>query len=68
MDWVAAFGGFLYKFLVGDDLLVAAVMLVTLALCGVLAQLRLNPWWLVPPVAVAMTGLSLRRRRLAITK
>jgi hypothetical protein len=60
--WVAALGEFLYKFLVGDDLPVALVMLAALALSGLLARGHVDAWWLVPPVAVAMTAVSLRRR------
>ena len=62
LGWIAAFGRFLYKFLVGDDLLVAAVMLAALALSGLLARGRVDAWWVVPPLAVAMTAVSLRRR------
>ena len=60
--WLGAPARFLYKFLVGDDLLVAAVMLAALTLSGLLARGRVDPWWLVPPVAVGMTAVSLRRR------
>ena len=61
LAWLLAFVRFLYKFLVGDDLLVAVVMLLALALAGLLARARIDPWWLVPPIAVAMTAVSLRR-------
>ena len=62
LGWFAAFGRFLYKFLVGDDPLVAVVMLAALALSGLLARGRVDAWWLLPPLAVAMTAVSLRRR------
>ena len=61
LRWLAGLGRFLYKFLVGDDLAVALVMLATLAVAGLLARVRVEPWWLVPPVALAMTAVSLRR-------
>jgi len=62
LDVIGAFARFLYKFLVGDDLLVAVVMLAALALSGVLVRARIDAWWLVPPAAVLMTAVSLRRR------
>lgn len=53
---------FFYGFIVGDDPTVAVVMLVTLAATAWLVAGGVNSWWLVPPVAVAMTGVSLWRR------
>jgi hypothetical protein len=65
LRWLAAFARFLYKFLVGDDLLVAIVMALTLAASALLVHDHVNAWWLVPPLAVAMTAVSLRRRARA---
>lgn len=62
LRWAAGFARFLYKFLVGDDLLVAGVMLVALAVSGLLLHGHVEAWWLVPPVAVTMTAISLHRR------
>jgi hypothetical protein len=56
---------FLYHFIVGDDLVVAIVMILALAATGVLVANGINAWWLVPPLAVVMTGVSLRRRGVA---
>lgn len=56
---------FLYRFLVGDDWVVATVMLAGLALTGILAAGGANAWWITPPLAVVMTGMSLRYRRAA---
>jgi hypothetical protein len=60
---VAAVARFLYGFVVGDDWTVALVMLLALAGTAVLTGLRVNTWWLVPALAVVMTGVSLYRRR-----
>jgi hypothetical protein len=60
---VAAVARFLYGFVVGDDWTVALVMLLALAGTAVLTGLRVNAWWLVPALAVVMTGVSLYRRR-----
>ena len=57
---------FVYRFIVGDDPIVAVVMVVSLAITAALVAARVNAWWLVPPIAVAMTGLSLWRRRTKV--
>jgi hypothetical protein len=54
-------GRFLYRFIVGDDWTVAVVMLLALAATGVLVAHQVSAWWLVPPLAILMTGISLRR-------
>jgi hypothetical protein len=54
---------FFYRFVVGDDPIVAVVMLLALGITAALVWRNVNAWWLVPPVAVAMTGVSLWRRR-----
>jgi hypothetical protein len=53
---------FLYQFVVGDDPLAAAVMLLALGVTAILVGARINAWWLVPAAAIAMTWVSLRRR------
>lgn len=58
-----AAGLFLYGFLVGDDPVLAVVMLASLLVTALLVAVHINAWWLVPPVAVTMTGLNLLRRR-----
>jgi uncharacterized membrane protein YfcA len=52
---------FLYSFVVGDDWTVALVILLALAATGVLVANHVSAWWLVPFVAIFMTGVSLRR-------
>ena len=61
---------FLYGFIVGDDWIVAVVMLVALAATGFLVARGISAWWLVPLLAIVMTGISLRRstRRRPATK
>ena len=56
---------FIYRFIVGDDWTVAVVMLLALAATAAMVGNRLDAWWLVPVLAVVMTGVSLRRRRAA---
>ncbi len=57
-----AVGRFLYGFVVGDDWTVAVVMVLALALTGLLVSIGIDAWWLVPPLAVVMTGIALWRR------
>ena len=61
--WLAAVGRFFYRFVVGDDWSVAVVMLLALAVTAVLIANGIDAWWLVPPLAVVMTGVALWRRR-----
>ena len=63
VGWLAAVGRFFYRFVVGDDWSVAAVMLLALAATAALVGKQINAWWLVPALAVVMTGVSLWRRR-----
>jgi uncharacterized membrane protein len=55
---------FLYRFIVGDDWTVALVVVFALAATGVLQGEHISAWWLVPLVAIVMTGISLRRSAL----
>jgi hypothetical protein len=60
---------FLYGFVVGDDWTVALAIVLALAATGLLVTDHISAWWLVPFVAIFMTGLSLsrsaRKRRTA---
>jgi len=52
---------FLYRFVVGDDWWVALAIVIALAATGVLLADHISAWWLVPFVAIFMTGVSLQR-------
>ena len=52
---------FLYDFVVGDDPLVAAAVVVALGLTAALAGLGVSAWWVMPASAVAILGLSVHR-------
>jgi hypothetical protein len=58
---VVGIGRFLYRFVVGDDWTVAVAILLALVATGVLLAQQIPAWWLVPVVAIVMTGVSLRR-------
>ena len=63
LGFVVAVGRFLYGYIFGDDWVVAVVMLIAIAASAALVANHVNAWWLVPPAAVVMTGISLLRRR-----
>jgi hypothetical protein len=58
---VVGIGRFLYFFVAGDDWTVAVAMLLALAATALLVAQKVPVWWLVPVVAIVMTGVSLRR-------
>jgi hypothetical protein len=58
---IVGIGRFLYLFVVGDDWKVALAILIGLAATGLLAAQKIPAWWLVPVIAIVMTGVSLRR-------
>ena len=60
---LAAFGRFWYRFVVGDDWVIAATVLVTLAAIALLLRGGVEAWWLLPVVVIAVLGVSLRRAR-----
>lgn len=62
---VAGVGRFVYRFVVVDDWLVAVVMLLALVVTAGMVASGINAWWLVPLLAVSMTGVSLWRRSAA---
>lgn len=64
---VVGAGRFLYRFIVGDDWRVALAVVIALAATGVLQGEHIAAWWLVPLVAIVMTGISLRSSALGRT-
>jgi hypothetical protein len=61
MRYLRSFLAFWYDFIVGDDWMVAAGVVVALAGTAVLAHADLPAWWLVPAAIVALLALSLAR-------
>ena len=60
---LAAFGRFWYRFIVGDDWVIAATVLATLVVVAVLVRAGVQAWWLLPVVVIGALGVSLRRAR-----
>jgi hypothetical protein len=58
---LAAFGRFWWDFVVGDDWLVAAGLVLALALTALVAHDDVSAWWLMPIAVVGLLFLSLRR-------
>jgi hypothetical protein len=52
---------FIYGFIFGDDWTVAVAVILALFATRFLVVNNLPAWWLVPLVAIVMTGVSLRR-------
>jgi hypothetical protein len=59
---IGAFGRFLWDFVVGDDWMPAAGVVMMLAVAAlVVHQGGANAWWLFPPVVIALLALSVAR-------
>ena len=61
MKRLAAFGRFWWEFVVGDDWVVAASIVLAIALTDVIAHAGLSAWWILPIAVVAVLYASLRR-------
>jgi hypothetical protein len=58
---IRAFAAFWYDFVIGDDWLVAAGVVISLALTYALSQTAVPAWWLVPLSLVLLLPISLWR-------
>jgi thiamine transporter ThiT len=58
---LAAFGRFWWNFVVGDDWLVAAGLVLALGMTALVAHDDVSAWWLMPLAVVGLLVLSLRR-------
>ena len=61
MTYLARFGRFWWNFVVGDDWLVAAGLVLALGLTALVAHDDVSAWWLLPVAVVGLLVLSLRR-------
>ena len=61
MNRLAAFGRFWWDFVVGDDWLVAALVVVAIGATAILAAVGVTAWWLLPLAVLLVLWLSLRR-------
>lgn len=58
---IKAFGAFWYDFIIGDDWLVAAGVVIALALTYALSRTRVPAWWLLPLALAVLLPVSLWR-------
>ncbi len=61
MSRIAAFGRFLYEFIVGDDPTIAAGVVVALGVTALVGDRAGGGFWIVPAFVVCLLALSLRR-------
>jgi len=61
MKWLRSFGHFWWNFVVGDDWLVAALVLLAIGATAALAAADIAAWWLLPAAVPLVLWLSLRR-------
>jgi len=58
---LAAFGRFWWDFVIGDDWLVAVLVVVAIGATAVLAAADVASWWLLPVAVLGVLWVSLRR-------
>ena len=61
MRRLRALGAFLYDFVIGDDPLIAVVVVLTLGVTAALADEGVSAWWMLPLAVVAVLSFSLHR-------
>ncbi len=61
MKRLAAFGRFWWDFVIGDDWLVAVLVVIGIGATAILAAADVTAWWLLPVAVPAILWLSLRR-------
>jgi len=67
MRFLAGFGRFWWDFIVGDDWLVAAGLLLAVVLTWLLSHNGVNAWWLLPAaVALLLAGSLWRATRRSV--
>ena len=61
MKHLAAFGRFWWDFVIGDDWLVAVLVVAGIGATAALAAANVAAWWLLPLAVPVVLWLSLRR-------
>jgi hypothetical protein len=61
MKYVRAFGRFWWDFIVGDDWVSAAGIVVAIGITALLVDQGVNAWWLMPSAVAVILWVSLRR-------
>jgi hypothetical protein len=61
MTYLKNFLLFWYDFIVGDDWIIAAGVVLALVVSALLARRELNAWWVMPLAVVVMLAVSIWR-------
>jgi hypothetical protein len=61
MARLKAFGAFWYDFVIGDDWVLAAGVVLALAVTALVASVSSTGWWIVPAAIVVLIPLSVWR-------
>jgi len=61
MSRLAAFGRFWWDFVIGDDWLVAVLVVLAIGATALLAAANVAAWWLLPLAVLGVLWISLRR-------
>ncbi|HEY2541694.1 MAG TPA: hypothetical protein VGH92_01455 [Gaiellaceae bacterium] len=61
MRRIAAFGRFWWDFVVGDDWVAAALVVVAIGATAAVAASGIAAWWVMPLAVVLVLAVSLRR-------
>lgn len=67
MSRIRAFGAFLYDFVIGDDPMIAALIVLALAVTALIASTGTAAWWITPPAVIAALAFSLHRATQSAT-
>jgi hypothetical protein len=61
VKYVRNFGRFWWDFVVGDDWLVALLVVIAIGVTAAVAHSHVSAWWLMPVAVLIVLWLSLRR-------
>jgi hypothetical protein len=61
MNRLRAFGRFVYDFVIGDDPLIAASVVVALGLTAALESSDVSAWWILPVAVALVLSVSVHR-------
>jgi hydrogenase/urease accessory protein HupE len=61
VKYVRNFGLFWWDFVVGDDWLVALLVVIAIGVTAAVAHSHVSAWWLMPVAVLVVLWLSLRR-------
>lgn len=61
MRYLVAFGRFWWDFVVGDDWLTAAGLVIALGVTALVAHNDVSAWWLMPVAVIGLLAVSIRR-------